>query len=195
MAEFSAGRNESARSNYGGINCVFLINNRADNYAPVVNLATGVVTSIGEGTEGDRVTAYKFGLRGQNTFSQPGAGGGMETGTNVVLQSLILQLKTTVAADNVNIQNIATNRPKILIVDYKEGVWLAGRQFGLETKKYEQVFGTNPEDFVGYNLEFEGKEPFFAEYCGQATRDPVDGLYVLPTSLNVLTVEGSGTPG
>lgn len=188
MAEFNSGRNESARSNYGGIQAVYLINFQTLGYDPI-DLSTGTLSKIGLTTT-IPVIGYKFELRGQNTFSQPGAGGGSETGTNVVVQNLVLQLKTTGAADNVNIQNIATNRPHVIVVDYKGGIWLAGRENGLEVKKYEQVFGTNPEDFVGYNLEFEGKERAFANYAGQLEADGT-----LPNALLVTELIPTDIPG
>lgn len=189
MALINLGRKESARSNYGGIQGVIFFNYKTMDYAPIVDPATGLVTSIGTSTDA-RPTGYKYDLRGTSSFNEPGAGGGSDSGTNVFIQNLELSLKTVTAADNVEVQNLATNRPHALVIDYKGGLWLTGRQHGLEIATMDAQRGANPEDFVGYAISLSGKERQYAEYAGE-----LDAADAVPDGLFITVIEGATDVG
>ena len=134
----------------------------------------------------ETAAGFQYDLRGTSSFVESEAGGGSASGTNVYVQSPVLSLKTVTAADNVELQALATNRPHALIIDYKGGLWLAGHEFGLEVLSIEAQRGSNPEDFVGYTVTFEGKEKAFAAYAGQ-----LDAAGAPPSTLNISVTKGA----
>lgn len=159
MANITAGRKEGIRGNYGGIKAVYLINFGDANYAPTIDDSTRIVSKIGGTSDAN---LYKFDLRGTSSFTQSEAGGGRATGTNVYTQTLTLSLKTVTAADNAQFRLLAQGRPHVVVQDYKGGLWLAGREFGMEVTSIEAALGAEPGDFVGYTLVLTGEEQEFA---------------------------------
>lgn len=172
-----SGRTEPCKDSVGGLKNVYIINFEDTNYTPTDGSVAGVsvqlLTKVGLAS-GTPVNAYKFELKGNSSYVE-NLQASRENGTLAFEQVLELQLKKLTKESHKEIKALSFGRPHIIVEDYNQNFFLAGKEHGMEVTGGTIVTGTAMTDMSGYTLSFTGMERKPAQFLTEST-DPYDTL-------------------
>tara|TARA_R110000803_G_scaffold14887_9_gene41371 strand:+ start:6045 stop:6584 length:540 start_codon:yes stop_codon:yes gene_type:complete len=152
----------------GGIKNIYFINFGIT--ATYDSSNTDVIDSIGA------VTAYKYALKGANTFEQT-ITSSRENGTTFFDQTLSVTLTKLTIADHKEIKLLSYGRPHICIQDYNDNAFLMGVDHGCEVTGGTIVTGGAMGDLSGYTLTLNAQESLPANFLEGATAaNPFAGM-------------------
>jgi hypothetical protein len=118
----------------------------------------------------DTPNAYKYELKGTNSFDQT-ITSSRENGTTFFDQSLKLQLKNMNAASHKQIKLLAYGRPQVIVEDNNGNLFFCGLEHGMDVTGGTIVTGTAMGDLSGYTLELKGMERVPANFLGDTLAD------------------------
>lgn len=160
--DITLGRLEPCKNAVGGLIAAYFIN-----YGDITGFTyDGDMITTVTGSP----TAYKYDLRGTNSFDQT-ITSSRENGTTFFDQSLKLQLKNLTPVMNNQVKLLSYGRPQIIIEDNNGNLFLAGLQHGMEVTGGTIVTGTAMGDLSGYTLEFKGMEKVPANFFADTLQD------------------------
>lgn len=113
---------------------------------------------------GDTVTAYKYELKGTNSFEQ-NVQTSRENGTTFWEQVLNLQLTKMTKEDHKELKLLCYNRPYVVVVDHNLNVFFCGLEHGMDVTGGTVVTGAAMGDLSGYTLTLTGNEKIPANFC------------------------------
>ena len=158
--DLSLGRLESHKSFVGGLKAVYFIN---------WGDATGYTYDV---TDTDEITAvagtpsaYKYELKGANTFTQ-NVVTSREAGTTYYEQVLELTFKGLTVKTNKELKILAYGRPQVLVEDNNGNIFYAGLENGMDVTGGTVVTGGAMGDLNGYTLTLTGQEKVPANFLG-----------------------------
>jgi len=156
-----SGRTEPCKDVVGGLKNVYIINFETTNYSVTENstdtAANMSVPRIAEVGTASNVTAYRFQLKGNSSYTE-NLQASRENGTLAFEQVLELQLKKLTKESHKEIKALSFGRPHIIVEDYNGNLFLTGREHGMEVTGGTIVTGTAMSDMSGYTLTFTGME-------------------------------------
>ena len=170
----SLGRTEPCKDSVGGIKTVYFIDYGTMTVTyDVTN--TDVIDDLGT------ITAYKYDLKGNNSFEQT-ITSSRENGTTFFEQALNITLKKLTLADNKELKLLSYARPHIVVHDYNGNAFLMGLEHGGDVTGGTITTGAAMGDLSGYTLTMTGQEKTPANFLEGATEtDPFAGLTTTPT--------------
>ena len=161
--DITLGRLEPCKNAVGGLTAAYFIN-----YGDITGYSYDANDSIE--TVSGSPTAYKYDLKGTNSFDQT-ITSSRENGTTFFEQSLKLQLKNLTPAMHKQVKLLSYGRPQIVVEDNNGNLFLCGLQHGMEVTGGTIVSGTQMGDLSGYTLELKGMEKLPANFIA----DTLDG--------------------
>lgn len=154
--EITKGRKEPCKDSVGGVKNIYIVN-----YNPEIFTKNTIVLS--EITAlGNKYPAFKFELRGENSFEEVG-NTDRGAGTTFYETTATLVLKKQDKTTQNELQLLAFGRPHIIEEDYNGNLRLFGLENGGEVA-VTSVTGANMEDLNGYNLEVTFRERTMAPF-------------------------------
>tara|TARA_R110002051_G_scaffold290596_1_gene354092 strand:- start:2 stop:541 length:540 start_codon:yes stop_codon:yes gene_type:complete len=162
--DLTTGRGEVCKSSVGGLKNIYFVN-----YADITSYTYDstdtdlVATAVGAGT----INAYKYELKGVNTFDQ-NVTSSRENGTTFVEQNVTLTLKKQDIATHKEIKLLAYGRPRAVIEDYNGNFFLVGLEHGVDVQTVAITSGTVMGDLNGYTLTMQGMEKIPANFIDTA---------------------------
>ena len=160
--DLSLGRLEPCKDKVGGLKAVYFIN-----YEPLSitydTTDTDVVDDIAQSDGSTDVTAFKYDLRGTNSFEQT-VNASRENGTVFYEQVLNLQLKGLSKASHKELKLMAYGRPHVIVEDNNGSKWLMGLEHGAEVTGGTIVTGAAMGDLYGYTLTLTAQEKVPANF-------------------------------
>lgn len=158
----SLGRLEPCKDKVGGLKAVYFIN-----YAPLSltydATDTDVVDDIHASDGTSDVTAFKYDLKGTNSFEQT-VNASRENGTVFYDQALSLQLKGLSKASHKELKLMAYGRPHVLVEDNNGKFFLMGAVHGADVTGGTIVTGAAMGDLYGYTLTLNAQEAVPANF-------------------------------
>jgi hypothetical protein len=158
--DLSLGRLEPCKSFVGGLKAVYFVN---------WDDATGYTYDV---TDTDEITAvagtpsaYKYELKGANTFTQ-NVVTSREAGTTYYEQVLELTFKGLTVKTNKELKILAYGRPQVLVEDNNGNIFYAGLENGMDVTGGTVVTGGAMGDLNGYTLTLTGQEKVPANFLG-----------------------------
>lgn len=158
----SLGRLEPCKDKVGGLKAVYFIN-----FEPLSltydATDTDVVDDIHASDGTSDVTAYKYDLRGTNSFEQA-INASRENGTVFFEQTLNLQLKGLSKASHKELKLMAYGRPHVIVEDNNGKFFLMGAVHGADVTGGTIVTGAAMGDLYGYTLTLSAQEAVPANF-------------------------------
>ncbi len=158
--DLSLGRLEPCKSFVGGLKAVYFVN---------WGDATGYTYDV---TDTDEITAvagtpsaYKYELKGANTFTQ-NVVTSREAGTTYYEQVLELTFKGLTVKTNKELKILAYGRPQVLVEDNNGNIFYAGLENGMDVTGGTVVTGGAMGELNGYTLTLTGQEKVPANFLG-----------------------------
>lgn len=162
----SLGRLEPCKDKVGGLKAVYFVN-----YAPLSltydATDTDVVDDIHAADGTSDVTAFKYDLKGTNSFEQ-NVNASRENGTVFYEQVLNLQLKGLSKASHKELKLMAYGRPHVLVEDNNGKFFLMGASHGADVTGGTIVTGAAMGDLYGYTLTLTAQEAVPANFVDVA---------------------------
>lgn len=156
--DITLGRLEPCKDAVGGLTAAYFINfGDATGFTYDATNTDAIVTVTGS------PTAYKYELRGTNSFDQT-ITSSRENGTTFFDQSLKLQLKNLTPAMHKQVKLLSYGRPQVIVKDNNGNLFLCGLQHGMEVTGGTIVTGAAMGDLSGYTLELKGMEKIPANF-------------------------------
>ena len=156
--DITLGRLEPCKDAVGGLTAAYFINfGDATGFTYDATNTDAIVTVTGS------PTAYKYELRGTNSFDQT-ITSSRENGTTFFDQSLKLQLKNLTPAMHKQVKLLSYGRPQVIVEDNNGNLFLCGLQHGMEVTGGTIVTGATMGDLSGYTLELKGMEKLPANF-------------------------------
>ena len=177
--DLSLGRLEPCKDNIGGLRAVYFVNYGDFDGITFDATDTDAIDELFD--SGSTPSVYKYDLKGISNFEQTIVSS-RDNGTTVFQQIVTLVIKGLDAATLKEVKLMSYGRPNIIIEDNNGKSWVAGLDRGCDVTGGTISNGANLEDFVGYNITFEGKESMPANYIvGSIAGDPFAGMDTQPT--------------
>jgi hypothetical protein len=154
--DITLGRLEPCKNAVGGLTAAYFIN-----YGDITGYSYDATDSIE--TVSGTPTAYKYDLKGTNSFDQT-ITSSRENGTTFFDQSLKLQLKNLTPAMHKQVKLLSYGRPQIVVEDNNGNLFLCGLEHGMEVTGGTIVTGAAMGDLSGYTLELKGMERLPANF-------------------------------
>lgn len=154
--EITKGRLEPCKDSVGGVKNIYIVNYDGDLFEDAV-ITDAEITSVAE-----KYDAFKFELRGENSFEEVGTTD-RNAGTTFFETTATLVLKKQDKATQKELQLLSYGRPHIIAEDYNGNLRLFGLENGGEVA-VTSVTGANMEDLNGYNLEVTFRERTMAPF-------------------------------
>jgi hypothetical protein len=156
--DITLGRLEPCKNAVGGLTAAYFVN-FGDATGYTYNATdTDAIDSV-SGTP----TAYKYDLRGTNSFDQT-ITSSRENGTTFFDQSLKLQLKNLTPAMHKQVKLLSYGRPQVIVEDNNGNLFYCGLEHGMEVTGGTIVTGAAMGDLSGYTLELKGMERIPANF-------------------------------
>lgn len=154
MAEITLGRKEPNKTSVGGLRAVYFVpfGTLGD-----ITYATTEADMAIVGFSGDPINAYKYELKGVNTFDET-ITPSRDAGTTFTEQVAKLQLKKITSAMHIQLRAITENRYHLIVEDNNGNFNIAGLERGCETTTSNIARGTVLGDHSGYIIEIKGEE-------------------------------------
>ena len=180
------GRTEQCKDAVSGLHAIYLVNYGDVDFQSLAQYGTGDNTDqiVAVQTDGITFSAYKFELKGNNSFEQT-INSSRENGTTFFEQTLTVQLKRQDVKSTKNIKLISYGRPRIIIHARGDQFFLMGLDQGCDVSAGNISSGSALGDFNGYSLTFTGMEELPANFIN-ATNE---------TELKLLLQNGAGGTG
>lgn len=180
------GRTEQCKDAVSGLHAIYLVNYGDVDFQSLAQYGTGDNTDqiVAVQTDGITFSAYKFELKGNNSFEQT-INSSRENGTTFFEQTLTVQLKRQDVKSTKNIKLISYGRPRIIIHARGDQFFLMGLDQGCDVSAGNISTGSALGDFNGYSLTFTGMEELPANFIN-ATNE---------TELKLLLQNGAGGTG
>jgi hypothetical protein len=156
--DITLGRLEPCKNAVGGLIAAYFVN-----YGDATGFTYDAVNTDAIVTVTGSPNAYKYDLRGTNSFDQT-ITSSRENGTTFFDQSLKLQLKNLTPAMHKQVKLLAYGRPLVIVEDNNNNFFLAGLQYGMEVTGGTIVTGAAMGDLSGYTLELKGMEKLPANF-------------------------------
>lgn len=160
------GRLEPNKDKVGGLKAVYFIN-----FEPLSitydTTDTDVVDDIHQADGSSDVTAFKYDLRGTNSFEQA-VNASRENGTTFYEQTLSLQLKGLSKKDHKELKLMAYGRPHVIVEDNNGSKWLMGAEHGADVTGGTISTGSAMGDLYGYTLTLTAMEKVPANFIDVA---------------------------
>jgi hypothetical protein len=162
--DLTLGRTEKCKDVVGGLKAIYFTN-----FAEITSYTYDgtntdlIATVVGGGT----INAFKYELKGTNTFDQ-NVTSSRENGTTYVEQNLSVVLKTQTIADHNEIKLLTYGRPRVLVEDYNGNFFLMGLEHGVEVQTVAISSGTAMADLSGYTLTMQAMEKIPANFVDSA---------------------------
>lgn len=163
--DLNLGRLEPCKDAVGGLKAAYFVN-WGDATGYTYNITNTDVIDTVTGTP----TAYKYELKGTNSFDQT-ITSSRENGTTFFDQSLKLQLKNMNAASHKQIKLLSYGRPQVIVEDNNGNFFYCGLEHGMDVVGGTIVTGTAMGDLSGYTLELKGMERVPANFLGDTLAD------------------------
>lgn len=162
--DLSLGRIEPCKDAVGGLKALYLIN-----YADITSYTYDVTDTdlIATIVGGATINAYKYELKGTNTFDQ-NITSSRENGTTYVEQNLSVILKKQDIATHNEIKLLSYGRPRVVVEDYNGSFFLMGLEHGAEIQTVAITSGASMADLSGYTLTFQAMEKIPANFIDAA---------------------------
>lgn len=162
--DLSLGRIEPCKDAVGGLKNLFIVN-----YADITSYTydvtdTDLIATIVGSTP---INAYKYELKGTNTFDQ-NITSSRENGTTFVEQNLSVILKKQDIATHNEIKLLSYGRPRVVVEDYNGSFFLMGLEHGAEIQTVAITSGAAMADLSGYTLTFQAMEKIPANFIDAA---------------------------
>lgn len=154
--EITKGRIEPCKDSVGGVKNVYIVNFDAEIFE------AGTVTSSELTAVVSEYAAFKFELRGENSFEEVGTTD-RNAGTTFFETTATLVLKKQDKSTQNELQLLAYGRPHVIAEDYNGNLRLYGFENGGEVA-VTSVTGANMEDLNGYNLSVTFRERTMAPF-------------------------------
>ena len=154
--EITKGRLEPCKDSVGGVKNIYIVNYNSSIFD------AGTVTNAELTAVVDEYPAFKFELRGENSFEEVG-NTDRGAGTTFFETTATLVLKKQDKETQKELQLLAYGRPHIIAEDYNGNLRLFGFENGGEVA-VTSVSGANMEDLNGYNLEVTFRERTMAPF-------------------------------
>lgn len=158
MADITAGRLDPDKNSVGGLRAVYFVNDGD---------CTGVTYDV---TDTDAIatvlgtpTAYKYDLKGANSFSQA-VTSSRDNGTTFYEQTLSLTFPKLTMKSHKELKLLTYGKPQVVVEDNNGNFFFCGLKRGMEVTGGTIVTGTNLGDLSGYTLELKGEEPIAANF-------------------------------
>jgi len=159
--DISLGRLELCKTSVGGLKAAYFVN-----FGKITGVTYNVTnTDVIDAVTGTSLTAYKYDLKGTNSFDQT-VTSSRENGTTFFEQNLKLTLKQLTPKDHKELKLLCFGRPNVIIEDHNGNFFLAGLEHGMEVTGGSIVTGTAMGDLSGYTLEFKAMEKVAANFIG-----------------------------
>lgn len=154
--DITQGRKEPCKDSVGGLKNIYVVNYDEKLFDDAV-VTDSEITALTELYE-----AYKFELRGENSYEEAGQTD-RQAGTTFYETTATLVLKKQDKATQNELKLLAIGRPHIIFEDYNGNKRLFGLENGGEVA-VTPVSGANMEDLNGYNLEVIFRERDMAPF-------------------------------
>jgi hypothetical protein len=158
MADITAGRLDPDKNSIGGLRAVYFVNDGD---------ATGVTYDATNTDAIDTVTgtptAYKYDLKGANSFEQTVVSS-RENGTTFYEQNIKLTLPKLTQKAHKELKLLTYGKPQVIVEDNNGNFFYCGLKRGMEVVGGTIVTGTALGDLSGYTLELKGEEPVAANF-------------------------------
>ena len=158
------GRLEPCKDSVGGINAVYFV---AFGAITTINYDTTDTDVIDTVSGAGAITAYKFDVRGNSTYTE-NIQSSRENGTTAFEQVLELTLKKLTKEDHNTIKLLSFGRPQIIIEDNNGNAFVSGIEYGADVTGGTIVTGGAMGDMSGYTLSFTGMEKAPANFINVA---------------------------
>ena len=156
--DITLGRLEPCKDAVGGLTAAYFINfGDATGYTYDATNTDAIVTVTGS------PTAYKYDLRGTNSFDQT-ITSSRENGTTFFDQSLKLQLKNLTPSMHKQVKLLSYGRPQVIVEDNNGNLFYCGLEHGMDVTGGTIVSGAQMGDLSGYTLELKGMEKLPANF-------------------------------
>jgi len=167
----------------GGIKNIYFINDGDAGISITYDSSeTDRIDSIGTA-----VDAFKYELATDGNNFEQSETTSRETGTSFQTQTLSITLKKLTVADHKELKLISYGRPKVIIEDYNQNLFLAGLENGCDVTGGTTVTGSSMGELSGYTLTLEGKEKIRANFCDAGGATVAANLVALGVSVTVGT--------
>ncbi len=154
--DITKGRLEPCKDSIGGLKNIYVVNYDEGLFEDAV-ITDSELTAIT-----DLYDAFKFELRGENSYEEAGQTD-RQAGTTFYETTATLVLKKQDKATQNELKLLAIGRPHIIFEDYNGNKRLFGLENGGEVA-VTPVSGANMEDLNGYNLEVTFRERDMAPF-------------------------------
>jgi len=158
--DLSLGRIEPCKDSVAGLKNIFFIN-----YADVTGYTydptnTDLIATI---TGAVTINAYKYELKGTNTFDQ-NVSSSRENGTTFVEQNLSVVLKKQDIATHNEVKLLSYGRPRVVVEDYNGSFFLMGLEHGADVQTVAITSGASMGDLSGYTITMQAMEKIPANF-------------------------------
>lgn len=160
------GRKEACKDVVGGLKAVYFVDFGG---LGTVTQTDDEITNM-TGDSSNNLTAYKYDLKGSNSFEQT-VTQSTDNGTTFFEQTLNITLKKLTKEDNKELKLLAYGRPHIAVEDYNGNVMMMGLEHGCELSNGTIVTGAAMGDMSGYTLTFTATERLPANFMDSDTVD------------------------
>lgn len=162
MCDIAGGMAEVCNNSQGGNEVFYPFNFIDDAFTVTDGIATAMSVSL--------TTAYKYVIDGDgNTLTQSKVSDA-KTGTSVVTQTLVNQLKQVAGSKNVELTNLSEGKISGILKDNNGVYHWVGHENGFNvTSTVEAVSGGARTDFNGYNITLVAENKKFAPTLDSAT--------------------------
>jgi hypothetical protein len=158
--DLTLGRVEPCKDSVGGLKAVYFVN-----YGDITDIDYNVTNTDVIDEVSGTPTAYKYELKGTNSFDQT-ITSSRENGTTFFEQNLKLMLKKLTPVMHKELKLICYSRPQVIIEDHNGNFFLAGLEYGMEVTGGTVVTGTAMGDMSGYTLDLKASERVPANFIG-----------------------------
>lgn len=158
--DLSLGRIEPCKDSVAGLKNIFFIN-----YADVTGYTYDVTNTdlIETITGAVTINAYKYELKGTNTFDQ-NVTSSRENGTTFVEQNLSVVLKKQDIATHNEVKLLSYGRPRVVVEDYNGSFFLMGLEHGADVQTVAITSGASMGDLSGYTITMQAMEKIPANF-------------------------------
>jgi hypothetical protein len=158
MADITAGRLDPDKNSVGGLKAVYFINDGDATGVTYDSTNTDAIDTV-TGTP----TAYKYDLKGANSFEQTVVSS-RENGTTFYEQNIKLTLPKLTQKAHKELKLLTYGKPQVIVEDNNGNLFYCGLKRGMEVVGGTIVTGTALGDLSGYTLELKGEEPVAANF-------------------------------
>ena len=159
--DITGGRTEPCKDSVGGLKNIYIINYSATLLSGATVDANDQITDLASA-----VVAYKFELKGANTFDEANENS-RDNGTSFWTGTGTIVLKKQDLTTQKEFKLLSYGRPQILIEDYNGNFRLAGAENGCEVS-VNTASGAGMGDLNGYTLTFTSTESAMANFVDSA---------------------------